>query len=94
MLTVLILIAIATTAIFIARSMTKAQRQRVQLNLKETASTVSTATKNTLDVNKDGVISTKDVKKVAKNVKDEAGRVKRKYGSRVKKGSKTIKQDK
>lgn len=93
MLTALIFIVVATAIIFTARSMTKAQRQRVQLNLKETADTVKVATKNTLDVNKDGVISTKDVKKVAKNVKAEAGRVKRKYGTRGKKAPK-VKQDK
>lgn len=93
MLTALFLIGITIVTILVIGSMTKAQRQRVQLNLKETADTVKVATKKTLDVNKDGVISTKDVKKVAKNVKAEAGRVKRKYGTRGKKAPK-VKQEK
>lgn len=41
------------------------------------------------DVNKDGKVDIKDVIKVAKNVKAEAGRVKKKYGGKVKKAKKT-----
>jgi hypothetical protein len=42
-----------------------------------------------VDVNNDGKVDIKDVIKVAKAAKAEAGRVKKKYGGKVKKASKT-----
>lgn len=45
--------------------------------------------KDVADVNNDGKVSLQDAVQVAKNVKAEAGRVKRKYGGKVKKAKKT-----
>ena len=74
----LIFLALVALTIVIVASMTNAQRKRAKQNIK-----------GVVDVNKDGVLNKEDIKQAVTNVKKEAGRVKRKYGTRAKKATKT-----
>jgi hypothetical protein len=79
----LIFLALLALTVVIVASMTNAQRKRAKENVKAV-----------IDINKDGVLNKEDVKQAVKNVKKEAGRVKRKYGTRAKKATKTTNSQK
>jgi hypothetical protein len=79
----LIFLALVVLTVVIVASMTNAQRKRAKKNVKAV-----------IDINKDGVLNKEDVKQAVKNVKKEAGRVKRKYGTRAKKATKTTNSQK
>jgi hypothetical protein len=79
----LIFLALVVLTVVIVASMTNAQRKRTKENVK-----------GVIDINKDGVLNKEDVKQAVKNVKKEAGRVKRKYGTRAKKATKTTNSQK
>ncbi len=79
----LIFLALVALTVVVVASMTNAQRKRAKENVK-----------GVIDINKDGVLNKEDVKQAVKNVKKEAGRVKRKYGTRAKKPTKTTNSQK